>query len=276
MKESDYLPLLRQFEFEEFCKSVDFNIIENGLFFGDDWEFDELHAPYNRLYIILEGEGVMYNKQNKLSLKAGNAYIVPAGYSFGSYTPKHLKKLYSHFIIHRLFDSGMFDNVHEVLKLEINLEDYLPYYDALINKDTSLYYTIKGAYTFLVYKFISHYKIDTFKSDYLSLSPQLRKLYNLLKINITAKTKTADLADYLGLSQSMLSKMYKYETGHTLKWFLQQKLTQKAQLLLLTTTKSITQVAYELEYDDPLYFSRAFKKWSGDSPRAYRDKHKVL
>ena len=133
-----------------------------------------------------------------------------------------------------------------------------------------------GAYSYLIFKFISTYNIDSFKSGYLSLSPQLRKLYDLLKINITAKTKTADLAAYLGMSQSMLSKMYRFETGHTLKWFLQQKLTQKAQLLLLTTTKSITQVAYELEYDDALYFSRAFKKWSGLSPRAYREKHKVL
>ena len=270
------MPLLRQFEFEEFCKSIDFNIIENGLFFGDDWRFDELHAPYNRLYIVLEGEGIIYNKNSEYSIKEGYAYIVPANYSFGSYTPEHLKKLYSHFTIHRLFESDMFQNTKEILKLKIQPEDYLPYYDALINKDTSLYYTIKGAYTFLIYKFISHYGIDTFKSDYLSLSPQLRKLYDLLKINITAKTKTADLADYLGLSQSMLSKMYKFETGHTLKWFLQQKLTQKAQLLLLTTTMGITQIAYELEYDDPLYFSRAFKKWSGDPPRAYREKHKML
>ena len=270
------MPLLRQFEFEEFCKSVDFEIIENGLFFGDDWRFEALHAPYNRLYVVLEGGGVMYSESGEYSIEEGYAYIVPANYSFGSYTPKHLKKLYSHFTLHRLFDADIFQNTREILKLKIEPRDYLPYYDALMNKDTSLYYTIMGAYTFLIFKFISLYKIDTFKGGYLSLSPQLRKLYDLLKINITAKTKTAELADYLGLSQSMLSKMYKFETGHTLKWFLQQKLTRKAQLLLLTTTKSITQIAYELEYDDPLYFSRAFRKWSGDSPRAYREKHKLL
>lgn len=270
------LPLLRQFEFEEFCNSIDFDIIENGLFFGNDWEFEELKAPYNRLYIVLEGEGIINDGKTSFPIKEGFAYIIPASYSFACYTPNYLQKLYSHFTIHRLFDTGMFENESEILSLKIDPQKYLPYYNALINKDTSLYYTIKGAYTSLIYKFISEYSIDSFKSDYISLSPQLKKLYDLLKINITAKTRTADLAKYLNLSQSMLSKMYKYETGHTLKWFLQQKLTQKAQLLLLTTTKSITQIAYDLEYDDPLYFSRSFKKWIGDSPRSYRDKNKVL
>ena len=271
-----FLPLLRQFEFEDFCKSVDFNIIENGLFFGSDWKFDELRAPYNRLYIVLEGEGVILHGEDKHVIQAGYAYIVPAYYGFACYTPRHLKKIYSHFTIHRLFDKGMFENTDEILRMKIDTKEYEPYYDALINKDTSLYYSIKGAYTFLIYSFISRYDIDSFESDYLSLSPQLKKLYDLLKINITAKTKTADLAAYLNLSQSMLSKIYKFETGHTLKWFLQQKLIQKAQLLLATTSKSITQIAYELEYDDPLYFSRMFKKWSGDSPRVYREKHNML
>ncbi len=270
------MPLIRQFEFEEFCNSVDFNIIENGIFFGDDWEFDELHAPYNRLYIVLEGEGEMKISGKSKTIKAGYAYIVPAGMSFSCHTPRHLKKLYSHFTIHRLFDTGLFEKSEEILEMKIKTENYTPYYDALIKKDTSLYYTIKGAYIHLIYSFISKYQLDTFKSDYLSLSPQLKKLYDLLKINITAKTKTADLAKNLNLSQSMLSKMYKFETGHTLKWFLQQKLNQKAQLMLLTTAKSISQISFELEYDDPLYFSRAFKKWSGDSPRLYREKHKML
>ncbi len=270
------MPLIRQFEFEEFCNSVDFSIIENGVFFGNDWEFDELHAPYNRLYIVLEGEGIIEREETAYKIESGYAYIIPAGMSFSCHTPKHLKKLYSHFTIHRLFDTGLFEKSSEILKMKISTADYIPYYDALLNKDTSLYYTIKGAYIHLIYSFISNYNLDTFKSDYLSLSPQLKKLYDLLKINITAKTKTADLAKYLSLSQSMLSKMYKFETGHTLKWFLQQKLNQKAQLMLLTTTSSISQIAFELGYADPLYFSRAFKKWSGDSPRVYREKHKML
>ena len=154
-----FMPLLRQFEFEEFCKSVDFQIIENGLFFGDDWEFDELRAPYNRLYIVLEGEGVMIHKGARSSIEAGYAYIVPANYSFSCHTPHSLKKLYSHFAIHRLFDRGLFDGVGEILRMKIDPEDYEPYFDALSAKDTSSYYTINGrvfVFDIQVYKYIQY------------------------------------------------------------------------------------------------------------------------
>lgn len=45
---------------------------------------------------------------------------------------------------------------------------------------------------------------------------------------------------------------------------------QNAQELLLNSSLSISQIAQQLGFEDPLYFSRKFKKHVGTSPRQYR------
>ena len=44
----------------------------------------------------------------------------------------------------------------------------------------------------------------------------------------------------------------------------------RARFLLDTTTLTVAEVAAELGYSDPLYFSRLFRRAQGQSPRDYR------
>jgi AraC-like DNA-binding protein len=43
--------------------------------------------------------------------------------------------------------------------------------------------------------------------------------------------------------------------------------------MLINTTLPISQIAEQLGYADPLYFSRKFHKQTGVSPTAYREKY---
>ena len=52
-------------------------------------------------------------------------------------------------------------------------------------------------------------------------------------------------------------------------YFIQLKIS-KACELLDRTQMTMAQIATELGYDDPYYFSRIFKKTQGSSPTAYR------
>ncbi|RME70993.1 MAG: AraC family transcriptional regulator, partial [Verrucomicrobia bacterium] len=45
---------------------------------------------------------------------------------------------------------------------------------------------------------------------------------------------------------------------------------QRACELLATTTLSIAEIAEQLGFDDPYYFSRLFRKIMGMAPRVYR------
>jgi AraC family transcriptional regulator, transcriptional activator of pobA len=50
---------------------------------------------------------------------------------------------------------------------------------------------------------------------------------------------------------------------------------REAQIALTNVDKSIAQVAYELRFDDPGYFTRLFKKKTSYSPKAFRERHGV-
>ena len=47
-----------------------------------------------------------------------------------------------------------------------------------------------------------------------------------------------------------------------------------AKELLLDPGKAVSDVAYQLGFEYPSYFSRLFKKQAGVSPMTYRDKYK--
>ena len=83
------------------------------------------------------------------------------------------------------------------------------------------------------------------------------------------------VADKLSVSQRYLSDTLKKETGKTTTEHLQLYLIDEAKHILLKPNKSISEVAYELGFEYPQYFSRLFKKKEGISPSEYREKFRM-
>lgn len=83
------------------------------------------------------------------------------------------------------------------------------------------------------------------------------------------------LADKMSVSQRYLSDTLKKETGKTTTEHLQLYLIDEAKNILLKPNKTISEVAYELGFEYPQYFSRLFKKKEGLSPSQYRERYKM-
>jgi AraC-like DNA-binding protein len=80
-----------------------------------------------------------------------------------------------------------------------------------------------------------------------------------------------ELANHAGQSQSHYSRVFKEKTGQSpLNYFIQLKISKACELLSDTDMK-INEIAVELGYEDPYYFSRIFKKLQGVAPAVYRD-----
>ena len=77
------------------------------------------------------------------------------------------------------------------------------------------------------------------------------------------------------MSQRYLSDTLKKETGKTSTDHLQLYLVDEAKNILLNPNKSVSEVAYELGFEYPPYFSRVFKKKVGMSPSVYREKYQM-
>lgn len=83
------------------------------------------------------------------------------------------------------------------------------------------------------------------------------------------------IAENLSVSQRYLSDTLKKETGKTSTEHLQLYLIDEAKNILLNPNKTVAEVAYELGFEYPPYFSRLFKKKEGISPTEYREKYKM-
>jgi len=83
------------------------------------------------------------------------------------------------------------------------------------------------------------------------------------------------IAYELSVSQRYLSDTLKKETGKTTTEHLHLHLIDVAKNMLLQPKKTVSEVAYELGFEYPTYFSRLFKKKEGISPTEYREKYKL-
>ncbi len=72
------------------------------------------------------------------------------------------------------------------------------------------------------------------------------------------------------LSPSYFSHVFREATGLSFTAYLKRVRVRRAQQLLLTTNKSIGEVAQAVGYSDPNYFSRVFKSVVGKTPYDYR------
>lgn len=77
------------------------------------------------------------------------------------------------------------------------------------------------------------------------------------------------VAQKLGLSVRTLHRRLQTD-GTTFNQLCSETLAARAKKLLAAPSMTITEIAFELGYGDPAHFSRAFKRWCGESPTAYR------
>ena len=101
-------------------------------------------------------------------------------------------------------------------------------------------------------------------------NPKLQFLQKVVKIiheNIdNAKFGSAYLAKNLLISDSQIYRKIRAITGKSTAVFIRSIRLKYAKELLSNTDKTVSEVAYEAGFNDPSWFSRAFKNEFGASP----------
>ena len=84
------------------------------------------------------------------------------------------------------------------------------------------------------------------------------------------KLKMDDLGDELGISRVQLYRKVKVLTGLSPVDLLKQMRLERAKVLLNSSTKTISEIAYEVGFSTPSYFTSCFKKQYGKLPMELR------
>lgn len=99
----------------------------------------------------------------------------------------------------------------------------------------------------------------------------IEKSIEFINNNYTNNIKVTDIADYVGLNRSYLSSLFKKTLNLSPQEFLLKFRMNKACELLKIHEHSIGDISRSVGYADPLTFSKVFKKFTGYSPKQYRE-----
>jgi len=84
-----------------------------------------------------------------------------------------------------------------------------------------------------------------------------------------------DIADAVGLSRSRLTTLFTAQLDISLMQYVEQQRMERARQLLRYSDESVANVARDVGYQDPKYFSKRFYAATGLTPRAWRHQRGV-
>ncbi|MCI6466610.1 MAG: helix-turn-helix transcriptional regulator [Faecalicatena sp.] len=99
----------------------------------------------------------------------------------------------------------------------------------------------------------------------------VRKVLTRIDYDLTADLSLKAQADFLNVTASYLSTLFKKETGMTLTEYVNRKRIEHAVFLLNTTKMQIQTIAQYCGIPDVNYFTKTFKKYIQQTPKEYRE-----
>ncbi|MFZ4451501.1 helix-turn-helix domain-containing protein [Salibacterium aidingense] len=127
--------------------------------------------------------------------------------------------------------------------------------EALAGMEKQIYTTF---FNMMQQKEASHYSVFVWK------------IRELVKSNVTEGINLEFISEYVNRTPGYISTVFKKECGITLKQFIVQEKIKEAKKYLLHTDDNILDIAVQFHFKDQTYFTKVFKKYTGQTPHHFR------
>jgi AraC-like DNA-binding protein len=114
------------------------------------------------------------------------------------------------------------------------------------------------------------YRLHRPVSSNRRLTAITHRFKSLLADRLKTLKKPSQYAALLHISPTYLNEAVKSVTGFPAGYWIQYAVVLEAKRLLFHTGKRVSEIAFELGYDDNAYFTRLFTKSSGMTPTQFR------
>ena len=251
------------------------------------WEIEEhFHTDLVQLFIINSGNGVLFSEGGKKDMQAPCVVTVPSnvlhGFHFEPNITGDVITLSTSF-----FDSLLKDRpaikkessrlhcfpIKEASEILLDLRYLKTKIHKELQNDAPEKLLALSAYFELIYLKLYREQFRSMADSLISKNRNLnyyQRFQELIRQNAQNLLSIKDFARVLGITQTHLNRVCHTVAGKSAPKVVQDFTFNKAKKYLLNTSYSISEVAYFLNFSDPAYFSRLFKKRLGVSPGEFR------
>lgn len=258
-----------------------------------DWNWKNVRSPFARLYYVTEGEAQVELPSGIFTLTPGHLYLIPPFTTHSNICTG----TFTHYYIHiyeadeksSLFDTWDFPievnsenvdsqlmqrlcDINPFLKLPQSNPDVYDNHQMLMNNlrlNQNRPYSDKVESRGILFVLLSRFLAKATPKAEVSDS-RIQKTIRHIRNHISEPLSLDKLSSMACMSKDHYIRMFKQATGQTPVHYIVARRMEKAELLLVTTTMPVKQLAREVGYEDTSYFNRLFRMHIGLSPQTYR------
>lgn len=228
------------------------------------------HCP--QIILCSEGSGILQTEGNECPVTAGTAFFLPAR------TPHNYFQTDNVWITHYVSFSGYSS---EIVLRQLGLTEAGVYpvdlgvmrsiFQRMINTLKSDKYYGGFTASAIMYEYIIEFNRQIVGADsrYTSESASLTPVLNYIDMHYSEVIELETLCGLIQITPQYLCRLFRKRLGMRPLEYITQRRIQKAKVYLREGEKSIREIALEVGYTDPGYFSAVFKRSEGVSPRQY-------
>lgn len=233
----------------------------------------ESHEAYE-IYIVLKGERYMYMKNVLYCVDEGDAFMIPPNVphrSFGESAFLGVCIEFSDAYLKSRISEQQYNRISEcfrcpVISIGANAVSAIYNLSVLAENNSSVQLDSMLKIADILYSFIPQSTPDAklcFESDLSTLGGYIQKNY----LHISGLD---ELAEHFKITKSHLCRVFRQHTGITITHYINALRIQRACWLLTETDTPIHEIYGLCGYKNSQYFNRAFRKFKGGTPNAFR------
>lgn len=252
-----------------------------------NWEINEhLHTDLFQIFIISSGEGILIQDNNKIILKAPCFLLIPSntfhGFEFQSDITGEVLTISEQFV-ETIFAKTplILLELNKAKQYSFNQENQDPLNDLLylknkIVKEISENNTYKQLCLQSLFQlfFIGLHSQNTLDNEKEATNNRTLSYFNafqkLIKKTLPESKLIKDYADDLRITPVHLNRICQSLVQKSALQLVHDYTITEAKKYLVYTSYSVSEISYLLNFKDPAYFSRLFKKQTGFSPNQFR------
>jgi|HigsolmetaAR203D_1030402.scaffolds.fasta_scaffold05411_3 AraC family transcriptional regulator of arabinose operon len=230
----------------------------------------------------LSGKGIIKNGGRELESRDGDITIIPPGTPHFYYTAQdHVwEKLWAHFMprVTWLDWLRLPKTAHPIIHMNIRNKTHRTYIRNAFKRVIS--YNLEPLLTYREELAMNALEeiillVSSEESEDTVIDPRIKEVLHILSQQYMEHHRIEDLAKRVCLSASRLTHLFKEQVGESIVETLLKFRLKQAEKKLTFTDRTVTEIALEVGFNSPDYFTRQFVKYYGVSPTQYRKSLKL-